>query len=126
MARQSSGVEPGIQGFLDRGGGCLWIVLITCGFRDCKRSSSVVISVIWLGFVTIKCPNDHQLNATADDLAHRGSCGVVPSPGIARPHAIPETCLSVRVGRPPLLRWVGILGSVVWLGDLPAAAVWLA
>jgi hypothetical protein len=24
----------------------------------------------------------------------------------------------VRVGRPPLLRWVGILGSVVWLGDL--------
>jgi hypothetical protein len=26
--------------------------------------------------------------------------------------------LSVRVGRPPLLRWVGILGSVVWLGDL--------
>ena len=32
--------------------------------------------------------------------------------------AIPEICLSVRVGRPPLLRWVGILGSVVWLGDL--------
>jgi hypothetical protein len=31
---------------------------------------------------------------------------------------IPEICLSVRVGRPPLLRWVGILGSVVWLGDL--------
>jgi hypothetical protein len=26
--------------------------------------------------------------------------------------------LSVRAGRPPLLRWVGILGSVVWLGDL--------
>jgi hypothetical protein len=32
--------------------------------------------------------------------------------------AISETCLSVRVGRPPLLRWVGILGSVVWLGGL--------
>jgi hypothetical protein len=32
--------------------------------------------------------------------------------------AILETCLSVRVGRPPLLRWVGILGSVVWLGGL--------
>jgi hypothetical protein len=38
--------------------------------------------------------------------------------------AILETCLSVRVGRPPLLRWVGILGSVVWLGDLlPSARV---
>jgi hypothetical protein len=29
-----------------------------------------------MGFVTVKYPNDHQLNVTTDDLGCRGSCGV--------------------------------------------------
>jgi hypothetical protein len=29
-----------------------------------------------VGFVTIKCPNDHQFNAITDDLARWGLCGV--------------------------------------------------
>jgi hypothetical protein len=37
------GIEPRTQGFLDRGGGCLWIVPITWGFRDCKRWLFVVV-----------------------------------------------------------------------------------
>ncbi len=30
-------VEPQTQGFSDRGCGCLWMVPVTCGSRDCKR-----------------------------------------------------------------------------------------
>jgi hypothetical protein len=56
-------------------------------------------SVIWTDFVTIKCPNDHQFNATIDDLAHWGLCGVPSTwhrPTTRQPGGSPRRNRSVR------------------------------
>jgi len=47
---------PQTYRFSDRSCGCLWITPITCGFRDCKRSSSVVI----FGYLDVFC--DHKVS----------------------------------------------------------------
>ena len=62
------------------------MVPVTSGFRDCERSSSVVIFGYLDGFCDHKVSNDHQLNATTDDLA-RWDRVASPRPCIARPHA---------------------------------------
>jgi hypothetical protein len=87
------GLEPGIQGFSDRGRGCLWIALVTCIFCDCKRSLSVVI----FGYLDGFC--DHKVSKRSSaQRDRRRSCtpGVVWRPlDLASPEHTPAR------GHPP-------------------------
>ena len=50
-------------------------------------------------FVTVKCPNDHQLDVITDDLARWGSCGVPStwrSPTTRQPGGSPQQNRCVR------------------------------
>jgi hypothetical protein len=64
--------DPRTQGFSDRSCGCSWIVLITCGFGDCRRSLSAVIFGYLAGFVTVKRPYN-QRSACAPMILHAGA-----------------------------------------------------
>jgi hypothetical protein len=86
------GIEPRTQGFSDRRCGCSWIALITCGFRDCKRSLSVVVFGYLEVFCDHKVSNDQPLNGPLTILDAGGRV-VFRRSGLARPHGSPGAAL---------------------------------
>jgi hypothetical protein len=55
--------------------------------------------IIWICFVTIKCPNDHQFNVLTDNLARWESCGIPStwhSPTTRQPGGSPRRNRHVR------------------------------
>ena len=81
-------VEPQTQGFSDRDCGCSWIAPVTCVFRDCKRSSLVVVFGHLDGFCNHKV-SKRSAQRDRRQILHTGGRVASPRPGIARPHASP-------------------------------------
>jgi hypothetical protein len=109
------GLEPGIQGFSDRCSGCSWIAVITRGFRTANACCLWSLWVIWMCFVTIKCPNDHRLTVITYDLGRWWPCGIPSvwrSPTTRQPGGSPRRDRRVgRIALPPGWRVVALGGG---------------
>ena len=62
------------------------VAVVSCGkhrlpavFAPANACRLWLYRAIWMHLVTVKCPNDHQLNVITDDLAHWEPCGIPSS-----------------------------------------------
>lgn len=126
------GSRGGPRGSSDHCCGCSWIVLVTSGFRGCKRSSSAVIFGCLDGFCDHKVSKRSAVSIIAD-LARWCSCGVpsgsAPGWRVVALREVDGTPHPARSTQPQQSGWLAIPETclpgegMVWLGPTVLADV---